>query len=351
MTNIPETGRNTRVQTRLVVIQILVLSLLGTLGGRLWYLQIRQGDEYAKKASGNHVQQVVQPAVRGSILDSRGVPLADNETRLVVSASRTELMKMKDDGDAVLTKLADVLGMKPQEVREKVRLCDAKTPQPCWNGSPYQPIPITDEATPKQALQIRERSEDFPGITAEPEAVRRYTAPGKANTAQVLAYPVDQSALQRTVHILVGDQRSKAAVGDIGGQAVQADQQAVALLRCQQPGPEQYPRVCLGRGDVIGRQHPVEMGRLAQRRKGVRRPVGEAATPQRAFVGAHIATPRAPRSTFWRDPLALSHQNVSLGIMWPGPAGRRSSMTNRARARSPSPTTGRTCRPRRRSRG
>lgn len=81
MTNIPETGRSTRVQTRLVVIQILVLSLLATLGGRLWYLQIRQGDEYAAEASGNHVQQVVQPATRGSILDARGVALADNETR------------------------------------------------------------------------------------------------------------------------------------------------------------------------------------------------------------------------------------------------------------------------------
>ncbi|MGW3665298.1 penicillin-binding protein 2 [Streptomyces sp. NPDC005141] len=188
MTNIPETGRTPRVQIRLVVIQILVLSLLGTLGGRLWYLQIRNGDEYAKEASGNHVQQVVQPAVRGSILDARGVPIADNETRLVVSASRTDLLKMPDDGKAVLTKLAGVLGMKPQDVIQKVRLCDAKTPQPCWNGSPYQPIPITDEATARQALQIRERSEDFPGITAEPEAMRRYAAPGKANTAQVLGY-------------------------------------------------------------------------------------------------------------------------------------------------------------------
>ncbi|MFE4998401.1 penicillin-binding protein 2 [Streptomyces mirabilis] len=188
MTNIPETGRTPRVQIRLVVIQILVLSLLGTLGGRLWYLQIRNGQEYAKEASGNHVQQVVQPAVRGSILDARGVPIADNETRLVVSASRTDLMKMKDDGKAVLTKLAGVLDMEPEDVIQKVRLCDAKTPQPCWNGSPYQPIPITDEATAKQALQIRERSEDFPGISAEPEAVRRYAAPGKANTAQVLGY-------------------------------------------------------------------------------------------------------------------------------------------------------------------
>ncbi|MFJ7899389.1 penicillin-binding protein 2 [Streptomyces sp. NPDC096198] len=199
MTNIPETGRTPRVQIRLVVIQILVLSLLGTLGARLWYLQIRNGSEYAKEASGNHVQQVVQPAVRGDILDARGVPLADNETRLVVSASRTDLLKMKDDGKGVLTKLAGVLGMKPQDVTDKVRLCDAKTPQPCWNGSPYQPIPITDEATPRQALQIRERSEDFPGITAEPEAVRRYPSPGEANTAQVLGYlsPVTDDEIQQ----------------------------------------------------------------------------------------------------------------------------------------------------------
>lgn len=188
MTNIPETGRTPRVQIRLIVIQILVLSLLLTLGGRLWYLQIRNGEEYAEEASGNHVQQVVDPAVRGSILDARGVPIADNQTRLVVSASRTELMKMKDDGKAALAKLADVLGMTAKEVGEKVRLCDSKTPQPCWNGSPYQPIPITDEASPRQALQIRERAEDFPGITAEPTAVRRYPAPGKSNTAQVLGY-------------------------------------------------------------------------------------------------------------------------------------------------------------------
>ncbi|MEW1724013.1 penicillin-binding protein 2 [Streptomyces sp. NPDC093109] len=188
MSNIPETGRTPRVQIRLIVIQVLVFSLLLTLGGRLWYLQIRNGQEYTDEAKNNHVQQVVQPAVRGSILDTRGVPLADNETRLVVSASRTDLIKMKDDGKAVLTRLAEVLGMKPDEVINKVRLCDSKTPKPCWNGSPYQPIPVTDEATTQQALQIRERAEDFPGITAEPTAVRRYAAPGLANTAQVLGY-------------------------------------------------------------------------------------------------------------------------------------------------------------------
>ncbi|MGW1886490.1 penicillin-binding protein 2 [Streptomyces sp. NPDC001970] len=199
MSNIPETGRTPRVQIRLVVIQVLVFSLFATLGGRLWFVQIRDGEEYAREASGNGVQQVVQPAVRGAILDARGVPLADNETRLVVSASRTDLMKMKDDGKGVLTRLAGVLGMTPKDVMDKVRLCDAETPQPCWNGSPYQPIPVTDEATTQQALQIRERAEDFPGITAEPTAVRRYPAPGKANTSQVLGYlsPVTDQEIEK----------------------------------------------------------------------------------------------------------------------------------------------------------
>jgi penicillin-binding protein 2 len=202
VSNIPETGRTPRVAIRLVILQILVFSLLLTLGGRLWYLQIRNGQEYTAEAANNHVQQVVQPATRGSILDARGVPLADNETRLVVSADRTSLLKMSDGGKAVLTRLAGVLGMKPQDVMDKVRLCDAKTPQPCWNGSPYQPIPITDEASAKQALQIRERAEDFPGISAEPTAVRRYPGPAGSNTAQVLGYvgPVTDQEVQQAEH-------------------------------------------------------------------------------------------------------------------------------------------------------
>ena len=38
---------------------------------------------------------------------------------------------------------------------------------PCWNGSPYQPIPVDDDADAAVALQIMERQEDFPGVTAE----------------------------------------------------------------------------------------------------------------------------------------------------------------------------------------
>ncbi len=198
MSNIPETGRTTRVTIRLVILQILVVSLLLTLGGRLWFLQIRDGQQYTAEANSNNIQQVVVPAVRGAILDSHGVPLADNRTKLVVTVSRTAMMSQDDGGKAVLTRLAGVLGTTYKAISEKVRLCDAKTPPPCWNGSPFQPIPVTDTATTQQALQIMERHEDFPGVTAQPTAVRHYGSPSGASAAQVLGYtaPVTDAEIQ-----------------------------------------------------------------------------------------------------------------------------------------------------------
>ncbi|MFI9273822.1 penicillin-binding protein 2 [Kitasatospora sp. NPDC052896] len=200
MSNIPESGRTRRVTIRLVVLQILVLSLLATLGGRLWYLQIRNGSEYIAKASSNHIREVIDPAVRGEILDADGRVLAGNQTKLVVSVSRTSLLQQKDHGRAALTRLAQVLGMAPKDVEDKVRLCDAKTPQPCWNGSPYQPIPVTDQATTQQAMQIMERDEDFPGVSAQPTALRQYPGPDGANAAQVLGYlsPVTDDEVSKT---------------------------------------------------------------------------------------------------------------------------------------------------------
>lgn len=197
MTNIPQTGRTGRVTGRVLILQVLVLSLLATLGGRLWYLQIREGRHYTDQASSNHIRTVLVPAVRGQILDANGVALADNTTKLVVSVSRTALLQQKDGGKAVLDRLATVLGLPAQEVHDKVRLCDAKTPKPCWNGSPYQPIPVTDTATTQQAMQILERGEDFAGVTADPTAVRQYPGPSGANAAQVLGYlsPVTQDEI------------------------------------------------------------------------------------------------------------------------------------------------------------
>ena len=115
-------------------------------------------------------------------------------------------------------------------------------------------------------------------------------AAGPQPTTQVGPDPVDQSPLQRGVHVLVGDQRSETPVGEVLGQAVQAGQQPVALIVGQQSGVEEDLRVGLGRGDVVRRQHPVEVGGSAQRGQCIGRAVGEPPAPQRSLVGAHVSS-------------------------------------------------------------
>jgi penicillin-binding protein 2 len=180
-----------RSRLRLVVVQVLVLSLLLTLLGRLWYLQVLAAENYVRAAAENRTREIITPAARGMILDSRGRPLARNRTALVVSISRTEMLRQRDGGRALVAKVAEVIDQPFQDVWEKTRLCGtpgAPEPPKCWNGSPYQPIPVTDEADTQMALQIMERREDFPGVTAELQAVREYPGPLNVNAAHLLGY-------------------------------------------------------------------------------------------------------------------------------------------------------------------
>ena len=67
----------------------------------------------------------------------------------------------------------------------------------CWDGSPYQPVPIAKDVATETALTIMERRADFPGVTAQLEAVREYPSPFDTNMAHVLGYvgPVTQEQL------------------------------------------------------------------------------------------------------------------------------------------------------------
>ena len=181
-----------RSRLRLYVIQVLVLSLLVTLGGRLWYLQVVTADEYQRAATDNRVREVVTPAIRGLILDDKGRPLVRNRTTLVVSVSRTELLRQRDRGRAMIARVAKVLGRDFDDVWGRTRLCGtagAPPPPVCWSGSPYQAIPVVEDADTRLALQILEHQEDYPGVTAELGAVRDYPGGGvRANAAHLLGY-------------------------------------------------------------------------------------------------------------------------------------------------------------------
>ncbi|GGP86498.1 penicillin-binding protein 2 [Streptosporangium pseudovulgare] len=186
-----------RVRGRLVVIQVLVMSLMALLAVRLWQVQVVRYAEFTQAATETRTRDVVVPAVRGQILDAAGRPLVRNRTRLVVSVDRTSLNRMAGNGRTVLQRLAAVLNRSPERLRERIRACGPGVTRPCWPGSPYQPIPIDDEVTTREALQILERQEEFPGVTAEVQAVRQY--PHGSAAAQALGYlqPITQEELEK----------------------------------------------------------------------------------------------------------------------------------------------------------
>ncbi|MGD9956200.1 MAG: penicillin-binding protein 2 [Candidatus Nanopelagicales bacterium] len=189
-----------RSSLRLAVLGVLLFSLLVTLVSRLFFLQVVSADVYTAKADANGTREVVTPATRGLILDQLGRPLVSNRTSLVVSVDRTALAKQKDDGKAVLTRLAKALGTTYTALSYKLELCgpDAHEKPPiCWNGSPFQPIPVAKDITQELALTIMEKRSDYPGVTAGLEAVREYPTPDKANAAHILGYlgPVSDTEL------------------------------------------------------------------------------------------------------------------------------------------------------------
>ncbi len=189
-----------RSNLRLLVLGVLVISLMGTMLARLYYLQVMEGAEYRAAAVNNTVREVVEPAVRGLVVDQAGRPLVSNRTSLVLTVDRQTLSREKDGGAAIVARLAEILDLPEEKISERLKTCGsegASPPPVCWNGSPYQPIPVASDVKAQTALTIMEKRSDFPGVTAKLTAIREYPAPFNVNAAHILGYlgPVTEEQL------------------------------------------------------------------------------------------------------------------------------------------------------------
>jgi penicillin-binding protein 2 len=191
---------NNKSRLSLLVVQILIISLMTALFGRLFFLQVAAGPKYREAALSIQSRDVVAPATRGLIVDGYGVPLAMNKAGLAITIDRIAIDKLEDKGVSVMKRLAALLNLKYEDVYQNTRLC-GELPKGkkagCWQGSRYQPIPITKSADPDIALQIVERSDAFPGVDAQPVAIRNYPSYLDVNAAHVLGYvgPLTESDL------------------------------------------------------------------------------------------------------------------------------------------------------------
>jgi penicillin-binding protein 2 len=190
-----------RRRLRLLVVRVLVLSLFVTLFARLWFLQVVGGDDYQAQATENAVREVITPPERGLIVDSAGRTLVANRASWVVTVDRTTIDKMdRAERQALLRRVARTTGVELARIKARTKRCGeegAKPPPVCWNGSPYQAMPVAEDVGPEVAVAIQEQTEDFPGVAAEPWRVRAYPRPMGVNAAHLLGYlsPITEEEL------------------------------------------------------------------------------------------------------------------------------------------------------------
>ncbi len=211
----------TKGRSRISVILVLVITLFLTLLGRLWYLQVSTGDDYQAKAADQSIREVVVQPARGLIVDDMGRPLVANRPSWVVTLDRTLFSKLPEDvQDKLIGRVAKAVRTSPGTIRDRLVLCGQPDSQAgvCWNGSPYQPVPIAEDIRQQTALSIMEQNEDYPAVLVQRQTVRAYPAPFGINAAHALGYlsPITEAELDRAEAQDDGSVHGASVVGRAG---------------------------------------------------------------------------------------------------------------------------------------
>ena len=171
---------------------VAAVIMLMALGGRLFQLQVVNGDEYARRAAADRTVEVLLPAPRGLLFDRGGRPLAVNMPSWTVKVRPADL----PDGDQtrILSRAATLTGGDYSVMRERL---DA------FVGSPFDLVPIQRGVSREAALLLAEQAATLPGIVVEVEPIRRYLDEAGAATGALLSHivgytgPVNREELAR----------------------------------------------------------------------------------------------------------------------------------------------------------
>jgi penicillin-binding protein 2 len=150
--------------SRYVVFALVVILGVGTLGARLFYLQITNGTQYA--AISNRQRTVLEaiPAPRGSIYDRHGRLLVKNVPTFAVKVRPSNLPN--ELRDEVVARLAALLAMDPTEINAAI---DSNP------GSAFDLVRVAEDVDRAKAQLISEASFELPGVEVTVEARRQYT--------------------------------------------------------------------------------------------------------------------------------------------------------------------------------
>ena len=169
---------NSQFAVRVAVLGTVALIAFAAIFFRLWYLEVLSSDAYLKEANANRVREIKIPAPRGLILDRYDNVLVDNSTTLALQVRPDKLFRDKEDRNRELRKLSRVTGMPLAKIKREIR---EQT-----KALPASPATLDQKVKQDLVRYLRERQDEFPGITAQEIFVRGY--PDGTLAAHLLGY-------------------------------------------------------------------------------------------------------------------------------------------------------------------
>jgi penicillin-binding protein 2 len=206
-----------------ILFLLSVLVLIGILGGRLFYLQLVEGDRNQQLAENNRIRLIAKPPERGRLFDRKGNILASSRLAHVIYL--WPIAQPKDKWPPIINRLAGLIDVSAQTITDKLE-------QEGYNSPSL--VRISTSISPKLVTILSEHSLELPGVKVEAEAVRYY--PNGDVAAHVLGYTGELTAEElpklREKGYRPGDVIGKAGVeyafenqlrGEWGGQQVEVD--------------------------------------------------------------------------------------------------------------------------------
>jgi penicillin-binding protein 2 len=170
-------GREEKIpQTKLTVVQYIILIVFLVLSYGLWTLQVRKNDEYLVRAEQNRIRRVPILAPRGKLLDRDGQVIVDNYP----SFSALLLRDQKADLNADAQKIAAGLHVPVDDVLDKIHRYQAA------HKPAFEPIFLKDDITPDERAFIEAHRDELPEL--ETLMVYRRLYPKDGFMAHLIGY-------------------------------------------------------------------------------------------------------------------------------------------------------------------
>jgi len=166
---------------RLRWVALVVIAAFALRIGRLWQLQVMRGDSYFERTVSNVVKERYLPSVRGKIVDSKGVSLADNRPAFNIYAT-PKLLTPEAKGE-----LERMLGLSDDEIAKiGERLAVGK------KRDPKMPILVLEDQGRDRAALVEQAKARLPGVEVHHEPYRYY--PQGDLAAHLIGYMTQMTA-------------------------------------------------------------------------------------------------------------------------------------------------------------